>query len=82
MTPEDARKAILGELCADWKRWGKKASSDREALQRQLKIPPTPFSEVIQALVLGGSLAYVQGKPTSVRLDHGGEAYCEREGLA
>ena len=82
MTDEEARTAILEQLCADRKRWGETASSDRDGLQGQLKIPPELFSKAIQALVLDGSLAYVQGKPTSVRLDHHGIAYCERQGLS
>jgi hypothetical protein len=73
-------EAILDWFCVEWRRGGEDASFDREALQRELKLPPAVFSEAIRVLVLGGLLAYVSSSPASMRLDHAGIARCERRG--
>ncbi len=79
MTLDEATQAILDRLCVEWSRRGEDTSCDREALQRDLKIPPAVFSEAIRVLVLGGFLAYMSSSPASVRLDRAGVARCERQ---
>lgn len=76
MVPVDVRTAILNRFCAEWRRAGEQASLDRAALQQELRIPPMAFSQALDALVADGFLKY---DTTSVRIDHSGIAYCERE---
>jgi hypothetical protein len=71
---EQAKELILDGMCKLYHRWGDRAQSDREQLQRELNIPPTVFGRAVRELVSNGFLAFVA---TSIRLDRAGVARCE-----